>query len=62
MNESTIKILYSEGIKFKDIKCCVCYENFIDIKCGDLFDLYEKITEEKKIHLMKTSYTIIHLD
>jgi len=48
MNESTIKILYSEGIKFKDAKCCVCYEKFIDIKCGDLFDLYEKITEEKK--------------
>ena len=48
MNESTIKILYSEGIKFKDVNCCVCYEKFIDIKCGDLFDLYEKITEEKK--------------
>ena len=48
MNESTIKILYSEGIKFKDVTCCVCYEKFIDIKCGDLFDLYEKITEEKK--------------
>jgi hypothetical protein len=51
MNPSTIEILLSEGIQINTTDCCVCYENFINIKCNDLYDLYEKLIEEHKYNI-----------
>ena len=47
MNAYTNEILLNEGINITTEECCICYEKFIDISCDKLFDLYEKIVEEK---------------
>ncbi len=43
-----MEVLSNEGIKLHKEECCVCYENFIDTSIDSLFDLYDKIDEEKK--------------
>ena len=40
------EVLSTEGVKLHEKECCVCYERFINISCGKLCDLYEKLVEE----------------
>jgi hypothetical protein len=47
MNIVMMDYLFNEGVKLHKEECCVCYERFIDISCDKLFDLYEKLVEEK---------------
>jgi hypothetical protein len=58
-----IEFLFNEGVKLHKEECCACNKRFIDISCDKLFDLYEKLVEEKNyvisdddIALTKLSY------
>lgn len=52
MNATMMEVLYNEGVNLHKEECCVCYENFIDSSCGNLYDLYEKLVEEDKKYVI----------
>ena len=47
-----MEVLSNEGVNLHKEECCVCYENFIDTSCENLFDLYEKLVEEDKKYVI----------
>lgn len=57
MNATMMEVLYNEGVNLHKEECCVCYENFIDSSCDNLFDLYEKLVEEDKKYVIHDNYS-----